>query len=93
MARVSGLDPAGPFFEKKDKAVRLDRDDAKFVDVIHSNGEPSFGLGLGLSEPSGHVDFYVNGGQHQPGCPSLYAHRSERFFIRLPVRLAFAYDR
>ena len=71
MARISGLDPAGPFFESKDAAVRLDQSDAKFIDIIHSNADLTFGVGLGLAQPAGHVDFYVNGGQHQPGCPSV----------------------
>jgi hypothetical protein len=71
LARISGLDPAGPFFEKKDIKVRLDRTDAKFVDVIHTNADVGLGLGFGLAESSGHVDFYPNGGQSQPGCPSV----------------------
>jgi hypothetical protein len=71
MARISGLDPAGPFFEGKHLAVRLDQDDAKFVDIIHSNTDIAFGVGLGSKDPSGHLDFYVNGGQNQPGCPSM----------------------
>lgn len=72
LARVSGLDPAGPFFSGKKPAVRLDKDDAKFVDVIHSNTEIALGLGLGSADESGHIDFYVNGGQSQPGCPSMF---------------------
>lgn len=71
MARISGLDPAGPFFEGKDVVVRLDKNDAKFVDIIHSNTEVALGVGLGSSESSGHVDFYVNGGKSQPGCPTV----------------------
>ncbi len=71
LARISGLDPAGPMFAGKKPPVRLDKDDAKFVDVIHSNTEIALGLGLGTSEESGHIDFYVNGGQYQPGCPSV----------------------
>ncbi|CAF1041590.1 unnamed protein product [Rotaria sp. Silwood1] len=71
MARISGLDPAGPLFEGKDVLVRLDKNDAKFVDVIHTNTDIAFGVGLGSSQSSGHVDFYANGGQHQPGCPSV----------------------
>jgi pancreatic triacylglycerol lipase len=58
-------------FAGKKPLVRLDKDDAKFVDVIHSNTEIALGLGLGTSEESGHIDFYVNGGQYQPGCPSV----------------------
>jgi hypothetical protein len=60
-------------FAGKKPPVRLDKDDAKFVDVIHSNTEIALGLGLGTSEESGHIDFYVNGGQYQPGCPSVGA--------------------
>ncbi|CAF4798813.1 unnamed protein product [Rotaria sp. Silwood1] len=71
MARISGLDPAGPFFEGKTTSVRLDQSDAKFIDVIHTNTELALGLGLGSDDPSGHVDFFVNGGKQQPGCPSV----------------------
>ncbi|CAF0740905.1 unnamed protein product [Adineta steineri] len=71
LARISGLDPAGPYFEGTTSLVRLDQTDAKFVDVIHTNTEIALGMGLGLKDQSGHVDFYVNGGQHQPGCPSM----------------------
>jgi hypothetical protein len=71
MARISGLDPAGPFFVSKNNVVRLDQSDAKFIDVIHSNADIAFGVGLGSGEPSGHVDVFANGGQHQPGCPSV----------------------
>lgn len=71
LARISGLDPAGPLFSGKKIAVRLDKSDAKFVDVIHSNTEIALGLGLGTAEESGHIDFYANGGQSQPGCPSV----------------------
>ncbi|NWV19716.1 LIPR3 protein, partial [Origma solitaria] len=35
--RISGLDPAGPYFEGTPPEVRLDPTDASFVDVIHSN--------------------------------------------------------
>jgi hypothetical protein len=72
IGRISGLDPAGPFFEGTNIAARLDSSDADFVDVIHANTDIAFGIGLGIHEVSGHVDFYVNGGQSQPGCPSVY---------------------
>ena len=71
MGRISGLDPAGPFFQGRDLAVRLDKSDAKFVDVIHTNTEIAFTMGLGSEDPSGHIDFFVNGGKHQPGCPTM----------------------
>ena len=32
-----GMDPAGPYFEKKPPSVRLDPSDAIFVDVIHTD--------------------------------------------------------
>lgn len=54
-----------------DPLVRLDVTDAKFVDAVHSNAAPIFLGGLGMPEPVGHVDFYLNGGQTQPGCPSI----------------------
>ncbi|EEC00284.1 lipase, putative, partial [Ixodes scapularis] len=55
------LDPDNEGFEDE----RLDRDDADFVDVIHSsNGVYE----LGMREPMGHVDFYPNGGGDQPRC-------------------------
>ena len=71
LSRISGLDPAGPSFQGKKLSVRLDATDAKFVDVIHSNTEIAFGLGLGTTDDSGHIDFFANGGQSQPGCPTV----------------------
>ena len=46
--------------------VRLDKSDANFVDVIHSDTNPV--VPVGLRETIGHVDFYPNGGSPQPGC-------------------------
>lgn len=70
LGRITGLDPAGPYFENTDVIVRLDSSDALFVDVIHSDGAAHLQLGLGLMQPLGHVDFYPNGGKDQPDCPA-----------------------
>jgi len=35
---IVGLDPAGPEFNLANHRARLDSTDAKFVDVIHSDG-------------------------------------------------------
>ncbi|CAH1796508.1 unnamed protein product [Owenia fusiformis] len=71
LGRISGLDPAGPWFADTTPAVRLTERDATFVDVIHSNGRGAVVL-LGIGTPSGHVDFYPNGGGAQPGCGLTY---------------------
>ncbi|XP_050672179.1 uncharacterized protein LOC126970395 [Leptidea sinapis] len=72
ISRITGLDPAGPLFEFQDPRARLDKSDAKFVDVIHSNGETLILGGLGAAQPLGHVDFYPNGGRVQHGCSNLF---------------------
>ncbi|XP_063361542.1 uncharacterized protein LOC134650516 [Cydia amplana] len=72
ISRITGLDPAGPLFEFQDPRARLDRGDAAFVDVIHSNGETLILGGLGAAQPLGHVDFYPNGGRVQHGCSNLF---------------------
>ncbi|XP_035461196.2 inactive pancreatic lipase-related protein 1-like isoform X2 [Scophthalmus maximus] len=69
LARITGLDPAEPYFQDSDASVRLDTSDAAFVDVIHTDGLPfNSKLGLGMSQPVGHIDFYPNGGELMPGC-------------------------
>ncbi|GFU66684.1 pancreatic lipase-related protein 3 [Trichonephila clavipes] len=37
LGRITGLDPAGPYFRNVANNVKLDTADATFVDVIHSN--------------------------------------------------------
>ncbi|XP_041480798.1 pancreatic lipase-related protein 2-like isoform X2 [Lytechinus variegatus] len=72
VARITGLDPAGPYFEDTDPIVRLDPSDATYVDVIHTDTDPLYNFGYGMYAPCGHMDFYPNGGNDQPGCdPSL----------------------
>jgi hypothetical protein len=69
MARITGMDPAGPWFEGKDSPeVGLWKTDAVLVDVMHTNGEAGIILNLGTMKPLGHIDFYPAGGGTQPGC-------------------------
>ncbi|XP_065364888.1 uncharacterized protein LOC135957967 [Calliphora vicina] len=72
LARITGLDPAGPLFEAQHPKVRLDNTDAEFVDVIHSNGENLILGGLGSWQAMGDVDYYPNGGRVQNGCSNLF---------------------
>lgn len=60
---IIGMDPAGPLFSIENVNGRLDRSDASYVEIIHTNSG-----GSGFSNPIGHADFYPNGGTRQPGC-------------------------
>nr|XP_045611706.1 pancreatic lipase-related protein 3-like [Procambarus clarkii] len=71
VARITGLDPAGPAFESATLEKRLDPSDADFVDVIHTNAGRLITVHFGFLEPAGHVDMYMNGGSSQYGCPSF----------------------
>ena len=64
ISSLSGLDPAGPLFSDGDARGRLDRGDAAFTDMIHTN-ERTRGIGQNI----GHVDFYPHNAGRQPGCP------------------------
>ncbi|XP_039285162.1 pancreatic lipase-related protein 2 [Nilaparvata lugens] len=79
IGRITGLDPAQPGFEGTPIEVRLDKTDALFVDVYHTNTRPfRLQLGFGMIDPVGHVDIYYNGGRNQPGCGLL--HNDKPFF-------------
>ncbi|XP_011291759.1 lipase member I-like [Musca domestica] len=67
LPRITGLDPARPCFVRPSVFPRLQRTDAKFVDVIHANP-----FDLGLEDPLGQVDFYPGGlDVIKPGCTML----------------------
>ncbi|KAJ0172027.1 hypothetical protein K1T71_012000 [Dendrolimus kikuchii] len=64
--RITGLDPAYPGFYPPILGTPLTSKDAKFVDIIHTDGG-----GYGAPTRTGHADFWPNGGQaKQPGCLS-----------------------
>ncbi|XP_068148785.1 pancreatic lipase-related protein 3 [Drosophila tropicalis] len=61
LTKITALDPTaenGELLQHK-----LSAQDAEFVEVIHTNSG-----GAGTWEELGHVDYYPNGGDSQPGC-------------------------
>ena len=87
--KLSGLDPAMPFFITSGINDKLDPTDAAFVDVIHTNA-----FVQGKIERCGHADFYMNGGILQPGCnkenTSEYA---GKLFSDLKITYLFIFSR
>ena len=75
ISRITGLDPAGPCFRNLGPDQRIDKSDADFVEVVSTNID-----NMGMAAPVGHVTYYVNGGENQPGevywlfCNSLCSH-------------------
>uniref|UniRef100_A0A1I8AM64 Lipase domain-containing protein n=1 Tax=Steinernema glaseri TaxID=37863 RepID=A0A1I8AM64_9BILA len=78
---IYGLDPAGPlftagnpnrFYKPVPAEERLDRNDADYVEVLHTSGDDFMYAGAGSPFQFGDVDFYANGGEHQPGCQIEY---------------------
>ncbi|XP_032514820.2 phospholipase A1 member A-like [Danaus plexippus] len=63
IARVTGLDPAGPLWTENSNRFRST--DGIYTEAIHTNGSP---LGFGIEFAVADVDFFVNGGKSQPGC-------------------------
>ncbi|XP_046968883.1 lipase member H-like [Vanessa cardui] len=75
ISRITALDPAGACFRNLGPEDRLDKSDADFVETINTNIDE-----FGMAAPVGHVNFYVNGGENQPGelfwmmCTSFCSH-------------------
>ena len=70
--RLTSIDPAAPFFDLLEPEGNwVGYNDANYVDVIHVNSDFAFCGGVSLGGPLGNVDFYPNGGLHQPGCTDV----------------------
>jgi len=68
IARVTGLDVAQQYFDSHLAEDTISPNDAKLVDIMHTNsGDVGAGFASTL-EPIGMVDFYPNGGFNMPGC-------------------------
>ena len=85
-----GLDPAGPLFTNVgDARFRLDKSDAKYVDVIHTDMPPKGGLlGFGMRKEAGHADFFPNGGVRQPGCKQNLAKLGT--FLHIAIEIEYS---
>ncbi|XP_017780095.1 PREDICTED: inactive pancreatic lipase-related protein 1-like [Nicrophorus vespilloides] len=66
LQRITALDPTGPFFAHMPKEVRLDADDARYVEVLHTDHFNH--RSQGSKFPFGHANFLINDALHQPGC-------------------------
>lgn len=63
---VLGLEPAAPFYEYNLVQPHLTKNDAKFVDIVHTDAGA---FQYGWTHSLGHVDFWANGGHPvQPPC-------------------------
>ncbi|XP_077565039.1 pancreatic lipase-related protein 2-like isoform X2 [Haemaphysalis longicornis] len=104
VGRITGLDPAAPLFEFL--GVHLRSEHAQFVDALHTSIGTSWWWvdilqgRLGMRSRCGHVDFYPNGGEHQPGCwlfTTCSHHMAIEYYIQsistcgYPTRSCFSY--
>ncbi|GBM27109.1 Pancreatic lipase-related protein 3 [Araneus ventricosus] len=85
LGRITGLDPAGPWYRKVPRNVQLDDADATFVDVIHSNPAPLLLFGFGTVEDRGHTNFWPSGGIQRGYFPTLLRAFFNAIFPTEPV--------
>ncbi|KAL2311284.1 hypothetical protein Nmel_002984, partial [Mimus melanotis] len=67
LGQITALDPAGPKYTRASPEERLDPGKAK------SENEVAFHLlsDFGIQIPVDHINYFVNGGKNQPGCPQF----------------------
>lgn len=68
LGHITGLDPAGPYYTDTADYIRIDNNDATYVDCIHTDAKTILLLGYGSEEAMGNLDFFPNAGYNQPGC-------------------------
>jgi len=81
--RISALDPAKPGFTSDNTATHLCKEDASFVDVIHTDTKTLLHYASGMNKSIGHVDFWPNGGADQPNC-----HKWDQGYVKGTVDMA-----
>lgn len=74
--RIIGLDPARPLFNEFTSSGRISRGDALLVEIFHSNGDQ-----LGIFNPIGDIDYYINDGRIQPECDCEYPRSYHETFV------------
>ena len=82
MEGILALDPAGPIYETNSETTRLGKNDAKAVQVFHTNSNGMFPFNgfLGYDPLCGTVDFYFNGAKYQPARTSqLTGYEAHRY--------------
>ena len=62
------IKPLYDYDHPKANLTKLDKSDAKLLDVYHTDGSSLNVKAAGILEPVGHLDFYPNNGTDQPHC-------------------------
>lgn len=87
--RITGLDPAGPFYKDKPLSEKLNLNDAQFVDIIHTSEN------FGLADKLGHMDFFVDNGPSEVTACSGIKDRfdtSDKFILYEEDKNSKSYD-
>ncbi|XP_045532884.1 phospholipase A1-like [Pieris brassicae] len=89
--RITGLDPAGPLYNKPSLLKGLNKNDAVFVVAIHTNPQL-----YGTFNNVGHIDIWPNCDlKLQPGCPNKFldrcSHNRAPYFYSEAINLPRAF--